>query len=456
MVIRGYAGEYYAQTPQLIFAGPFNNFRDPAGDLSVTLGSRAFVVPTGSTFNQAAFDTANPQYAAIVGGAGVTPNTVYRQFAILGINLNTLGLGKLPTLTPTQVSTITSTLNKFVTPAPAAGFGIFAAADYVGMTSNFRNPQSFQWGFGIQREVAKDITVGVDWSQVNTSNLERYRDINMPAGSSTDPSTGRVIYNRNNRPVPQIGRLSIRESSAKSLYRGLTFRTSITRRLFRLDAYYTWSQSFSDDDNERDATGVLYDNPADFTSEYWYSRLDRRHIFTAAPVFYLPHGFEVSSGMNFRSGTPITATVGSDLNGDANTNERPFSAFGVEYKRDSFRQPAIYDMSMRVQKGFKFGETKRLVLSWEIFNLLNRSNMQYAGTDVTNFCRTTVDVTGQAAAVPIARCGIDGPTNVNFLHLYDQKEFRNGVSNANLNKLNLSNSPGSQVQTMQLGARFYF
>ena len=60
-VIRGFAGVYYARTPLLVLAGPFNNFRNPAGDLSVTIGSTAF---SSTGFNQAAFDAANPQYVA--------------------------------------------------------------------------------------------------------------------------------------------------------------------------------------------------------------------------------------------------------------------------------------------------------------------------------------------------------------------------------------------------------
>ncbi|MCV4783695.1 hypothetical protein OFM36_30090, partial [Escherichia coli] len=95
-VIRGFAGMYYARTPLLVLAAPFNNFRDPAGDLSVTLGSPAF---SSTGFNLTTFCSQNPQYVATV-GACVTPNTVFRQFAILGINLNASPLTNLPVLTP--------------------------------------------------------------------------------------------------------------------------------------------------------------------------------------------------------------------------------------------------------------------------------------------------------------------------------------------------------------------
>ena len=79
-VIRAYSGIYYARTPAIVLAAPFNNFRTPAGDLSVQLGPAAF---NSTTFNQAAFDAATPQYVAIV-GAGYGAEYGYRQIAILG------------------------------------------------------------------------------------------------------------------------------------------------------------------------------------------------------------------------------------------------------------------------------------------------------------------------------------------------------------------------------------
>ena len=58
----------------IVLAAPFNNFRNPAGDLSVQLGSPAF---SATGFSQTTFDTQNPGYVAIVGGTGLTPNTGY-------------------------------------------------------------------------------------------------------------------------------------------------------------------------------------------------------------------------------------------------------------------------------------------------------------------------------------------------------------------------------------------
>ncbi|MCV4615303.1 hypothetical protein OFM04_35930, partial [Escherichia coli] len=68
-------------------------------------------------------------------GACVTPNTVFRQFAILGINLNASPLTNLPVLTPAQLGQI-STAIRNATTNPPASLGVYQNANFVGMTSN--------------------------------------------------------------------------------------------------------------------------------------------------------------------------------------------------------------------------------------------------------------------------------------------------------------------------------
>lgn len=38
---------------------------------------------------------------------------------------------------------------------------------------------SFQFGGGIERQIAEGVTVGIDYSQVNTVFLQRNRDIDL-------------------------------------------------------------------------------------------------------------------------------------------------------------------------------------------------------------------------------------------------------------------------------------
>jgi len=437
-VIRAYSGVYYARTPAIVLAAPYNNFRNPAGDLSVQLGPGAF---SSSTFNQVAFDAANPQYVAIV-GAGLPPNTVYRQMAILGINLNTLTLSTLPSLTATQLQTVADRIQAART-GPASPLGFFQNTNVIGISPDFQNPVSYQFGSGFERELWRDFIFGMDFSWVKTVHLQRNVDINLPAPSSFD-IVGRPIYVRANRPVPTLGTIQLRDSTANALYRAVTFRTRINKKWGQINAFYTWSKNESDDDNERDSGGVLYDDPFSRRGEYYASRLDRTHVFTTTPTFFLPFGFTVSSGIRLRSGSPLNAVIGSDLNGDNNSgNERPYFVPGVIIPRNYLRNRSIYEIDLRGQKSFSFGETTKLIFSGEIFNVFALSNLQL-GQSTSSGSPTLY------CAVSNNRCGLDGATNVNFLQLRDQRP------GANFGKINLLNSPGSQPFQVQIGARLNF
>lgn len=454
-VFRAFAGQYFARTPLLVLAGPYNNFRIPAGDLSVELGSPAFTgVRTGTSnvFDVLSFLAANPSYRTITGlnsticanaatdatvYAACAPNTVFRQFAILGINLNSVGINALPNLTTTQLTQITGAILAATTNAPA-NLGVFQNANFTGMTSNFKNPQSFQWGAGYEHQMFNGVIVGVDYSQVNTAFLQRNRDINLPNPTGIDATTGRILVNRSSRPIASLGTIQIRESSAHSTYRGLNVRMNIARKNFRVNSFYTLSKNMSDDDNERDAGGVLYSNPYNLTSEWGPARVDRRHQFVANPILFMPKGIEVSSTVRLRSGVPVNSTVGSDLNGDGNNTERPILVPGFEIRRNAFRNRNIYDVDLRVQKSLSFGEGRKLILSSEFFNVFSFSNIQLTSFTSTNYCSSSSST-----------CGLSGITNPNFMQVRNQTGTFAG-------KINVSNTPGSQVFQMQVGARLQF
>jgi len=477
-VVRAYSGIYYARTPAIVLAAPFNNFRNPAGDLSVQLGPAAF---QSSTFSQANFDAANPQYVAIV-GPNVAPNTVYRQFAILGLNLNNYTLNNLPTLTPAQFQTIADRIQAARTGTPSP-LGFYQNANLIGISPDFKNPESYQFGAGFEHEWFRDLYVGLDFGWIKTVHLERNVDINVPQALSPEGyiaylqsvntaanftslvtatnnfaairSTGRPIIGifaptsiptnvsgaivTRPRPVATLGSIQLRDSTANQLYREVTARMRVNKRWGQINAFYTWSKNESDDDNERDSGGVLYDEPYSRRGEYYASKLDRTHQFVATPLIYLPWGVDVSSNIRLRSGSPLNAVVGLDLNGDGNSgNERPYLVPGVELPRNYYRNRPIYDMDVRIQKWIRLGETGKLTFSGEIFNVLDRTNMQVFQTTSTG--------SGTLYCVPGSpRCGLDGITNSNFLQ----------VNNPN-GSINLLNNPGSQPFQVQIGARVTF
>jgi len=397
-VVRGYSGVYYARTPAIIWAAPMNNFRVPAGDLSVQL---PFTVPAG-----------NPN------------NTLYRQLLLIGINLNNTPLDQLPTLTTDQITQIGAALGLSVNP--------FLGAQPILVDEDYKNPRATQVGFGMERELFAGGTVGAEFTYVKTDNLQRNREYNLGLPTPTGVAQRPVFPSA--RPLADLGSVQLREPSAESEFTGLTLTSRVTKGWGLISANYVLSKSMSDDDNERDSGGVQFENTYDLGPEWSPSRLDRRHQFNGYALFYLPLNFDVSTNFRFLSGVPIDAAFGSDVNASLGGPDRPYSAPGVPFERNAFRNEPFKEVNFKLQWGLPFGNGSRMLLFTDVFNVFNWDNIQLAGAAVTNYC---------AAPVP-ADCGFGEPTNPTFLSLTD--------TSGNLIR---TNNPGLPRQ-IQFGARFQF
>lgn len=445
-VIRGFGGIYFAATPLLVFAGPENNFRATPGDVSISVPYNVNI-PAGA----GACSAATPGFCT----------TLWQQFNLIGINLNQYGTASA---IPASVFSV-SNLQKIAT---ALGSSLKGGPPDPNFPPNyapilvdrrFHNPTSYQAGFGFEREIAHNWTLGTDFVWVNTVFLERNLELNLPVPtiSATDPARRPqygVASNAVARPISKMGSIQARDSSARSLYRGLTFNTTMRRKWGQFMVYYTLSQNNSNDDNERDSGGIKYENAfpvcgggvcaPGLASQYGFSNLDRKHQFVASPVFYLPKGFEVSSAIRYLTGAPFDATQGgSDLNGDTvRSNDYVFSAVGVPLRRNSFRNLGFSTVDLRVQKAIKFKESMQLKISAEMFNLFNAMNITYGGNTSLNFCTPTSNV-----------CGISGQTwtqNIDFRSLRE-----NTATSPFVGQYLGNNNPGAPFQ-VQFSARFQF
>lgn len=405
MVVRGHTGLFYAASPMLLFSGATNNLRIPPGDVSLQLSNvrRA----DGSNF------------------------TVYQQLLAAGVDLNQTPIGQLPVISVDVVQR-----------ASALALGGTARDPFIGasltlMAPDFRNPRSFQSGLGFETELTSRWIAGAQLNYVNTVWLHRNRDYNMPIPvvRPNDP-TRRPFYGLNagvSRPIPQQAVITVRESSARSMYRGATFQTQYRGQKFQWGAFYTVAENFSDDDSERDAGGVNHVDSFDFKQEYNYSSLDFRHQFNTYALYSLPWGIEVSGLMRARTGLPLNAIAGSDLNANLVNNDRPYSAPGVPFLRNAFRNRAVKGVDMRVLKSFRLkGESMRVQLSAEFFNLFNFDNVVFAGN--TNVYGPGIDSQGN----PVA-------PNSSFMQLRGSDGLYNRVNT----------QVGNPFQA-QFGIRFFF
>jgi hypothetical protein len=403
-VVRGHAGLFYAATPMLVYGGATNNFRLPPGDLSIF-------------------------YA---GGSG--PQTLYHLFQAAGFDLNKYTLGNLPVLTPSQA---TSAIAAVTGAAPNP----FLQASFTGTANDFTNPRAFQAGLGLDQELGRGFVVGAQLNYINTVHLERNRDYNLPL-PALRPSDGRYVFIRANRPLPQYGQITLREGSARSMYRGATISARyLAGKRIQFGAQYTVAQSYSDDDNERTATCCQYDNPANFKAEYGYSNIDIRNQFASYAVYNLPWGVRLSGNFNASGGQPIDPLAGADINGSGSgsSNQRAFQAVGKEFPRNYFRNLGFKTVNLRVMKDFKFHERYTVQLSVEMFNLFNFANVIIgpAGINTTN---------------TIYGLGVDAngnPTRGSFATTFMRLKLPNGLYDTNNSQL------GTPFQS-QFGVRFLF
>jgi len=402
-VVRGYSGVYYARSPMLLFSDPMNNFRVPPGNLSVRL---PFAVPAGN------------------------PNaTVYRQLLLIGIDLNRFPLGEFPVLTPDQLTQIAGSLG--LTPNPYQG------AQPLAVDQDFKNPRAFQAGTGVERELMPNLSVAADLIYVKTDRLQRNRDLNIgvPTPRPTDPAQ-RPIFPA--RPLASLGSVQVRESTAKSEYTALTLTSRLRRDWSLFNLSYVLSKSMSDDDNERDSGGMLVENSFNLEPEWGPARLDRRHQFGGYAVFFLPFDVDFSTGFKFQSALPVDASIGRDINNSLGGVDRPYSAPGVPFTRNGFRNLSHKEINIRAQWGPRFNGDNRVMFTAEVFNLLNWDNVQIftatGGTTSTNYCATPAP----------DDCGFGPPTNPNFLKVKDPSG--NYIT---------TNTPGAPRQ-VQLGVRFEF
>jgi hypothetical protein len=348
LVIRAHSGMFYAASPLLLYSDPTGNYRTPPNNVSLILS------------NQKA-------------------GTVYQQFLSTGLDLNTFSLDQLPVIS-TDTTQAAAAFGLGATPNP------FIGASTTTIATNFVNPRSVQFGFGGDYRVVGNWVTGVQFNYVNTVHLERNRDYNLPIptiranDASLLPFFG-VSGSGVARPIRTLGQVTVRESSARSMYRGMTISSQYRGKKLQGGVFYTLSETFSDDDNERDSGGQSSMNGFNYRQDYGYSNMDARHQFTTYGVYSLPFGFEVSGAVRLRSGLPLNARTGADTNQDGASTDRPLAAPGVAFARNPFRNRAVVlGNDLRVMKNFKFGEVRRVQLSAEFFNLFNFDNVIFAGT----------------------------------------------------------------------------
>ena len=91
----------------------------------------------------------------------MAPNTVIVRSRYLGLNLNNFSLNTLPTLTPAQLQQIADRIQAART-GIRLRLGFSRMRNLIGITPDFENPVSYQFGGGVEREM-DIVTLFLGW-----------------------------------------------------------------------------------------------------------------------------------------------------------------------------------------------------------------------------------------------------------------------------------------------------
>jgi hypothetical protein len=241
---------------------------------------------------------------------------------------------------------------------------------------NFQNPRTKSASVSWEQEAIPNYSFLVKYNYAKGDHITRFVNGNDPLLGS--PWSSGLGANGQNG----VGVMTVVESTARSLYNGLTL--GVTRRPtsnFQFQVYYTYSKDKSDDDNERDPFTFRYAKITDLAAEYGYSDRDQRHRVNGWMLWNAPMGIDVNTRYSYRSAQPqsITATGAiantpqdrcSIVNTDGTCN-----ADAVVTTRNLGRKDNQYSsLDLRLSKDFRVnGMTVQPAL--DVFNLFNNRNL---------------------------------------------------------------------------------
>jgi outer membrane receptor protein involved in Fe transport len=278
---------------------------------------------------------------------------------------------------------------------PAAGAG---RPDLFIFQQGYTQPYVQQARLGFEREVFADTSLSATVMLYRGVHLSRTRDTNLGAPvptnfTSTDGTVYSVLRFPAARPFTNYSRISLFESNGNSFYRALSLQ--LARRLtrgFQYIASYTFSKA---EDDKPDQTAVVpgggddakvVENPFNIRGDYARADVDLPHRFVFSPVYSfggytsesaalrgLLSDWTISGIIQLQSGFPYSAQ----------SDRVPGTA------RNSLRTPNTYQIDLRLQRAFRFGEDMQLRLIGEGFNLTNRANILTLNTNQFTLNTTT-------------------------------------------------------------------
>ncbi|HSP89705.1 MAG TPA: TonB-dependent receptor, partial [Vicinamibacterales bacterium] len=252
-----------------------------------------------------------------------------------------------------------------------------------GFAADFQNPDTTAASATVEHRLTDAVHLSIGYVRNRTRHLQRRFDYNL--FPPTIDATGLPVFPAT-RPDTTIAQLDVNEATARSEYDALILTAGGRRHAaLQWELNYTYARNWDDDSNERAVSRQMTLNPFDLASEWAPSKNDMRHSLAGTAVASLPHGFTASAILLARSGVPYTAVIGSDQQRDANDNNDRAIIDGRMVGRNTFRQPAFFNLDLRLMKAFHLAGTTELQLLVDVLNATRASNKNLGSDGVSEF-----------------------------------------------------------------------
>jgi hypothetical protein len=258
---------------------------------------------------------------------------------------------------------------------------------------NRQQPYQWSWSIGLSQQIGSVSAIGIDYVANVSKNQIGIIDVNEPVNgvrpgvAAFDPAgilIPAVARGNNFQRVLMTTTRPEFDGDYKSLQMSYTKRMS-NRWSGRL-AYTVQRSNYTGLGNP-DVRRVWLDN--DPRVDYGRFAFDRRQVFAGSGTYNVWRTFTIATVVSAISGAPVNETVGRDVNGDQDNNDRPIRGIDdltrpIGSALDSAGRAVINGLqgpgSLLVDVSFRYSIPVRqgiqsVDLFYDIFNITNRTNL---------------------------------------------------------------------------------
>jgi len=300
-----------------------------------------------------------------------------------------------------------------------------------------RDPYVQKWSLGVETKLGHNFilssdfvhTLGLHENRVQNIN-PRIRSICDPSFPGSTPASPLCVRGSNTRffdkafvdaglGAGRLEQINMFTSTNRSRYDSWVSTLRYRKPSRLLSVSYVWSKSQAwggQPTASYSGNGIAIAPEDQFKpEEFGPTRIDERHRIVASGVFDFRHGFQLAPIIQFATARPYSPLAGIDIDGDGRVSidricagvdplsllqaqlaGQPLPAaatapgctqtsvnsqrtgFVVENGQIEERSGRFFNIDLRAQKTFSFGENTKVRAYVNFFNLLNRENLSFA------------------------------------------------------------------------------